>query len=59
MAMKMCKAVTYKYLGIGFACLVIATTLLRAADALDFAPVVAGAVLMSLLVASVEETRKA
>jgi len=57
--MKMCKPITYKYLGIGFACLVIATAILRAANALDLAPAVAGAVLLSLLVASVEETRKA
>jgi hypothetical protein len=57
--MKMCKAVTYKYLGIGFACLVIAMAVLRAANSLDLAPAVAGAILLSLLVASAEEAHKA
>ncbi len=57
--MKMCRPTTLKYLGIGFACLVIAMAVLRAVDALDSAPVVAGAILLSLLVASTEETRRA
>ncbi len=57
--MKMCKASTFKYLGIGFACVVIAMAVLRAVGALDLAPAVAGAILLSLLVASTEETRKA
>jgi hypothetical protein len=57
--MKMCKPTTFKYLGIGFACLVIAMAILRAINSLDVAPAVAGAILLSLLVASTEETRKA
>ncbi|MBN1359662.1 MAG: hypothetical protein JW993_03670 [Sedimentisphaerales bacterium] len=57
--MKMCKPNTFKYLAIGFACVVIAMAILRAANALDQAPAVAGAILLSLLVASAEETSKA
>jgi hypothetical protein len=57
--MKMCKPTTLKYLGIGFACLVIAMAVLRAVNSLDSAPAAAGAILLSLLVASTEEARKA
>lgn len=57
--MKTCKAVTFKYLGIGFACVVIGMATLRVTDTLDLAPAVAGAILLSLLVASVEEARQA
>jgi len=56
--MKMCKPVTYKYLAIGSACLIIATALLRVANATELAPAVVGAILLSLVVASIEETRK-
>lgn len=57
--MKLYRPVAYKYLGIGFACLIIATALLRAADALEWAPAVAGAIMLSLVVSSIEETHKA
>ena len=57
--MKKCKAVTFKYAGIGFACLVIAMATMRVLDLPEIAPAVVGAVMLSLLVASTEETRKA
>lgn len=53
--MKRGKAVTFKYLGIGFACLVVSTVTLRVVGALDLAPITAGAILLSLFVASGEE----
>lgn len=57
--MKMCRPITYKYLGIGFACLMISTAILRASNAMNLAPIAVGAIMLSLLVASIEETRKA
>jgi len=57
--MKKCKVITLKYAAIGFACLVIAMATTRALDLPEIAPAVVGAVMLSLLVASTEETRKA
>jgi hypothetical protein len=47
-----------QYVAIGFACLVIALAVLRAIGRDDMAPVVAGAVLLSVLVAAAYETRR-
>jgi hypothetical protein len=47
-----------KYVAIGFACLVIALAVLRALGRDDIAPVVAGAVLLSILVAATYQTRQ-
>ena len=48
-----------KYVAIGFACLVIAMAILRTLGHLDVAPGVVGAIMLSVLVASAAERRKA
>jgi hypothetical protein len=57
--MKKLNAVTLKYVGIGFSCLVIALASLRALDLQEIAPVAVGAVMLSVLIASTAEARKA
>ena len=57
--MKKWNTVTFKYVGIGFACLVIAMATVRAFGLQDIAPVAIGAVMLSVLIASTAETRKA
>jgi uncharacterized membrane protein len=57
--MKKCSAVTLKYAAIGFASIVIATATFRAWNLAELAPMAVGAVMLSLLVACTEETRKA
>ena len=47
-----------KYIGIGFACLVIALAVLRSLGREDMAPAVAGTVLLSVLVAAAYEMRR-
>lgn len=51
--------VTLKYVGIGFACLVIAVATVRAFGLRELGPVVIGATMLSVLVASTAETRNA
>jgi hypothetical protein len=46
-----------KYVAIGFACLVIALAVLRSLGRDDIAPLVTGAVLLSVLVAATYPTR--
>jgi putative flippase GtrA len=48
-----------KYIAIGFACFVVATAILRTLGQLALAPGVAGAIMLSVLVASAAETPKA
>jgi len=48
-----------KYVGIGFACFVVATAILRTLGQLDLAPGVAGAIMLSVLIASGAENRRA
>lgn len=57
--MRKCQAITLKYAAIGFACLIIALATTRALNLPEIAPAVVGGVMLSLLVASTEETRKA
>ena len=57
--MKKLNVTTLKYAGIGFACLVIAMATLRAFDLHEIGPAAVGAVMLSLLIASTAETRKA
>jgi hypothetical protein len=57
--MKQWNKTTFKYVGIGLACVVIATATVRALDLQEIAPVVVGAVMLSVLIASTAETRKA
>lgn len=45
-----------KYIAIGFACFVVATAVLRTLGQLALAPGVAGAILLSVLVAAAAET---
>jgi len=47
-----------KYVGIGFACFVVAMAILRTLGQLDLAPGVAGAIMLSVLIASGAESRK-
>jgi len=47
-----------KFVAIGFACLVIATAILRTLNLTDLAPGVAGAILLSVLIASTSVTRR-
>jgi voltage-gated potassium channel Kch len=46
---------TLKYAAIGFACLVIGTATVRALDLPEIGPVVVGAIMLSLLIASTNE----
>lgn len=57
--MKKWDTATLRYVGMGFACLVIALATVRALDLYDIGPAVIGATMLSLLVASTAETRKA
>lgn len=57
--MKKWNTATLRYVGMGFACLVIATATVRALDLQDIGPAVVGATMISLLIASTAETRKA
>jgi hypothetical protein len=50
---------TLRYAGMGFACLIIALATVRALNLQDLGPAVVGATMISLLVASTAETRKA
>jgi len=59
LTMKKLNFTTLKYVGIGFSCLVIALTTLRALDLQDIAPGAVGAVMLSVLIASTAETTKA
>jgi hypothetical protein len=47
-----------KYVAIGFTCLVIALAVVRALGRNDIAPMVTGAILLSVLVAAAYETRR-
>jgi uncharacterized membrane protein YccC len=47
-----------KYIAIGFACFVIAMATLRTLGQLDLAPGVAGAIMLSVLIASGAEKRQ-
>jgi hypothetical protein len=47
-----------KYIGIGFACFVVAMAVLRTLGQLDLAPGVTGAIMLSVLIASGAESRK-
>jgi hypothetical protein len=55
--MKKLDIIGLKYVAIGFACLVIALAVLRALGRDDIAPMVTGAVLLSVLVAATCQTR--
>ena len=57
--MKKCKVVTLKYAAIGFACLVMGMATVRALDLPEIAPAIIGAIMLSLLVASTNETKEA
>jgi hypothetical protein len=57
--MKKLSTTTLKYVGIGFACLVIAMATLRAFDLGEIGPAAIGAVMLSVLIASTAETHKA
>ncbi len=57
--MKKWNAATLRYAGVGLACLIIALATVRALDLHDIGPAVIGATMLSLLVASTAETRKA
>ncbi|HNY78355.1 MAG: hypothetical protein RBS72_10750 [Sedimentisphaerales bacterium] len=57
--MKKWNAATLRYVGMGFACLIISLATVRAFDLHDIGPAVVGATMLSLLVASTAETRKA
>ena len=56
-AMNIRETARLKYVAIGFACLVIAMSVLRTQSLLDYAPGVAGAIMLSVLVASAHESR--
>ncbi len=56
--MKKPDVIGLKYVAMGFTCLVIAMAVLRALGRDDMAPMVAGAVLLSILVAAAYETRR-
>ncbi len=57
--MKKWNTATLKYVGMGFACWVVALATVRALDLQDIGPMVVGATMLSLLIASMAETRKA
>lgn len=57
--MKKWNVATLRYVGMGFACLVIALATVRALDLQEIGPAVIGATMISLLVASTAEIRKA
>lgn len=57
--MSKCRRLTLKYAAIGLASVVIATTTLGAWGLAELAPTAVGAVMLSLLVASTEETHRA
>ncbi len=57
--MKKLNTGTLKYVGIGFACLVIAVATVRAFGLSELGPAVIGATMLSVLVASTAETRHA
>ena len=56
--MKTPDMIGFKYLGIGFASLVIAMAILRTLNLLDYGPGVAAAIMLSVLVASGQEIRQ-
>lgn len=57
--MKKWNAATLRYVAMGLACLVIALATVQALDLHDIGPAVIGATMLSLLVASTAEARKA
>ena len=57
--MKSANGATLKYVAIGFACLVIALASVRALELHEMGPALVGATMISVLVASTAETRKA
>jgi hypothetical protein len=57
--MKKIDVTKLKYVGMGFGCLVVATAILRTLGHLDLAGGVAGAIMLSLLVASSADKPKA